>query len=317
MEVGGGGGGNGAPGNPIPCAAAATSDVGGTYTPYSDDGDIVTLPSITGSGAFPDVDGVDVSTCDNILLANQSDATANGIWHLNDADFPAVGWLLERVEVPGSTSYPTSATVLSGSQAGSWTTSDDTDIETGGETRWKPEGARNASFTPMVRAAAASTGNVAATYDNGAQSDGQGATLTKASAGAVPDQDGVTMAAGDVLLLRAQTDPKQNGLYIVETLGDGSTAFVLRRHHLQDLSEFVDGGMVYVEGGSTLAGFMYRQTTATPTLGTSSIVFAQMLPAVGPAQTIVGVRNDPEMALANLLTGLEDLGLIVDSTTPM
>ena len=36
----------------------------------------------------------------------------------------------------------------------------------------------------------------------------------------------------------------------------------------------------------------------------------------GADRTVTGTRDDPESALANLLTTLEELGIIVDGTTP-
>jgi hypothetical protein len=59
------------------------------------------------------------------------------------------------------------------------------------------------------------------------------------------------------------------------------------------------GGNAYVLSTLTHAGSAAGFFNATPTT----------------QPTVVGARNDPEDALANLLAALNTLGLIVDSTT--
>lgn len=303
--------------NDAACAAASTKDIGGTYSPREENGDLVIPSAINGSGTVPVVDGVTLKTCDNVLLKDQADARSNGVWHVDDDGSASGSWFLQRVYNQGFPDYPTIAYVIGGTQKGTWFTPDDSSVEAPEqETRWECYYAAESTVVPTPRAAAASTGNIAATYDNGPQDDGQGATLTKASAGALPSQDGVSLSAGDYLLVRAQTDPKENGLYTVDVLGDGSTAFVLRRHHLQDRTASLEGALVYVEGGSTLAGTFHLQTTAAPTPDTDNIVWQRLLLLTGPALNVTGARNDTEQALANLLTALESLGAITDSTTP-
>lgn len=300
------------------CEAASTADIGGTYSAGEDTGGLILPPGISGDGAVPVVDGVTLVASNNVLLKNQTNAASNGIWHVDDDGSGGSGWALGRVSNDYTNQWQNSAYVRSGDTHGGeyWWTPDDVDITyPEGATRWEP-------FPPpingiiVVRAAAASTGNIAATYTNGSQDDGQGARLTKASAGALPAQDGVTLVVGDVLLVRAQTTAAQNGLYVVQVVGSGSVAFVLGRHHQQDMSGVLNGGLAYVIGGSTLAGTFHLQTAASPTVGTTNLTYQRLLLLTGPAPTVIGARDNSEMALANLLTALEDLGAIVDSTTP-
>src|SRR6056300_799601 len=68
----------------------------------------------------------------------------------------------------------------------------------------------------------ASTANVAGTYDNGA------GTITAGSNGAL-SIDGQTPSASDRVLLKDQSDATENGIYVVTTVGDGSSAYVLTR----------------------------------------------------------------------------------------
>jgi hypothetical protein len=60
---------------------------------------------------------------------------------------------------------------------------------------------------------AATAGNLAGTYNNG--TSGVGATITKASNGSIGTIDGATVIVGDRILLRAQTDNKENGIYTI------------------------------------------------------------------------------------------------------
>jgi hypothetical protein len=53
--------------------------------------------------------------------------------------------------------------------------------------------------------------------------------LTADADGPLPDIDGVTLAANDRVLLTAQADARQNGVYIVTALGDVSSPWVLTR----------------------------------------------------------------------------------------
>ena len=116
----------------------------------------------------------------------------------------------------------------------------------------------------------ATTGNLSATYDNGA------GTLTADSNGAI-SIDGVTLVANDRVLVKDQTTQTQNGFYKVTTVGDGSTAFVLTRTPDADsASEITGGAFTFVEEGTANADNGYVAThNGEPTLGTTNITFDQ------------------------------------------
>jgi len=116
----------------------------------------------------------------------------------------------------------------------------------------------------------ASTANVAGTYDNGA------GTITAGSNGAF-SIDGQTPSTNDRVLLKDQTDPVENGLYRVTTVGDGSSAYVLTRTPDGDeATEITGGAFVFVEEGTANAdnGYVFTHN-GTPTLGTTDITVAQ------------------------------------------
>src|SRR5579871_3428451 len=73
----------------------------------------------------------------------------------------------------------------------------------------------------------ATTANLNATYNNGAS--GVGATLVNAGALAALVIDGNSVNVNDIILVKDQSLPAQNGLYIVTNPGSGSVAWVLER----------------------------------------------------------------------------------------
>ena len=124
---------------------------------------------------------------------------------------------------------------------------------------------------------AATSGNLAGTYNNG--TDGFGATLTKATNGAIGTIDGATVAVGNRILLRAQTDARENGIYTITAVGSASAPWQITRAADADnnpAAEVATGDFTFVTGGSTNGskGFIIT-TTGTITLGTTNVNYAQ------------------------------------------
>jgi hypothetical protein len=124
---------------------------------------------------------------------------------------------------------------------------------------------------------AATTGNLAGTYNNG--TDGVGATITAASNGAIGTIDGASVSVGSRILLRAQTDNKQNGVYTVTAVGSVSAPWVVTRATDADNNpsgELANGDFTFVTSGSTNGskGFILN-TTGSITIGTTGITYAQ------------------------------------------
>ena len=118
------------------------------------------------------------------------------------------------------------------------------------------------------------TANLAATYSNGTA--GVGATLTASSNGAL-SVDGSTPSVADRILVKDQSTAFQNGIYVVTTVGNGSTAFVLTRATPEDQpAELTGGAFVFVESGTANSdnGYVFTHTGA-PTFGTTSLDVAQ------------------------------------------
>jgi hypothetical protein len=138
-------------------------------------------------------------------------------------------------------------------------------------------------------AAAATTANLTATYNNGVS--GVGATLTNAGAQAAFAVDGYTAILGARILVKNQTAGAENGVYTVTTLGSGSTNWVLTRATDMDdvgnsSSQLGPGDYVFVSSGTQNAGTAWVVTTPLPiTIGTTPITFVQF---AGPGTYTAG-----------------------------
>ena len=137
----------------------------------------------------------------------------------------------------------------------------------------------------------ATTANLASTYNNGA------GTLTASSNGAL-SIDGSAASTNDRILVKNQTDTKQNGIYVVTATGDGSNPFVLTRAGDADAASEITGGtFTFVEEGTANSenGFVFTHD-GTPTLGTTAITVTQFSGAgqitAGAALTKTGNQLD-------------------------
>lgn len=136
------------------------------------------------------------------------------------------------------------------------------------------------------------TANLTATYNNG--SSGVGATLTNSGTQVALSIDGISLSVNDRVLVWQQTTQTQNGVYVVTTVGSGSTNWVLTRssdadtYSAQDTGGLGGGDYFYVQEGLTGAGDSYICTNeGTITFGTTAITFSQFSGAI----TYVGGTN--------------------------
>jgi hypothetical protein len=83
--------------------------------------------------------------------------------------------------------------------------------------------------------------------------------------------DGVTLAEGDRVLVKSQTNSAQNGIYVVQASGAA-----LRASDFNEPSEVNGGDFVFVTGGTLYDNTGWVQTsTGTVTIGTDPITFTQ------------------------------------------
>jgi microcystin-dependent protein len=98
--------------------------------------------------------------------------------------------------------------------------------------------------------------------------------------------DGVTLASGNRVLLKDQSAPAQNGIYVVQTTGSP-----LRATDFNEVIEINDG-YVLVDGGNTLKGSSWVVTSDVAVVGTDPIVFTQFSSAIsGLSKSAVGLGN--------------------------
>lgn len=112
------------------------------------------------------------------------------------------------------------------------------------------------------------------TYANGAS--GVGATLTGTANGALAAIDGQTPVLNDIILVKNEAAPANNGIYKLTQVGTGGTPYILTRDVRMDQSAEVGGTTVVVETGTTNSGSLWYTGVNAPTMGTTSITFTQM-----------------------------------------
>lgn len=121
---------------------------------------------------------------------------------------------------------------------------------------------------------AASTVNLAGyTYNNG--SSGVGATLTAGSNGAF-SIDGVSPALNARILIKNQSTSSQNGVYVLTTVGDGSTPAVLTRApDYNTAAQINPGDYIIITNGATQTNSSWVETAVVNTIGVDPITFSQ------------------------------------------
>lgn len=130
-----------------------------------------------------------------------------------------------------------------------------------------------AGLSTKPQVVAASTGNIAGTYDNG--TDGVGATLNLGQL-ATLDIDGITSwSLLDGILLKDQTTPAENGRWVVDQIGnDTDTDWILRRCSLCDTADEIPGAYIFVVDGATneqTGWVLHVDNPATFVVGTDDI----------------------------------------------
>lgn len=319
FEAGGGAGG----GPPTPTAKAATT--GGLPASTYDNGASGQGAKLTAgaNGAIPPIDGQSVGTCDFIVVKNQAAPLENGYYHVEDGGSPTAPWVLTRATSANESSeFPIVVNVVGGTQAGKWWGGslfgdpDDgglvlPDPDIGSDpitwTPWPPKKNKH-QHQGFERVDASTTGPLpASTYANG--NSGRGATLTADVNGALPAQDTITLTVGEELLVRNQALDLENGVYVVSQVGDGSNPWILRRHHLFAFDGGLDGHLVFVLAGATVARTTFRQTTANPDVGVDSIVYVDESLGAPAAHDLGGAEHNAD-TLANLNAKVSDATLI-------
>jgi len=166
--------------------------------------------------------------------------------------------------------------------------------------------------TPVKYEVPNTTGNLTATYNNG--SSGVGATLTNAGTLGAFTPDGVVASVNDRILIYNQTNAYENGVYVVTTVGDGSTPWVLTRASDANTYDPISpnslggGDAFFVTSGNTGAGETYVcNNVGTITFGTTAITFVQVsatqVYSAGTGLTLTGTTFSLTAPVATSLGG--------------
>ena len=98
--------------------------------------------------------------------------------------------------------------------------------------------------------------------------------------------DGVTLTAGQLLLVKNEGTSGHNGIYTVSALGGSSTAYVLTRYTGMNDPSQVAGAFVYVQNGTANGGLLYGAGAWTGTLGTTAMPWTQIGGSAGSLDAI-------------------------------
>lgn len=107
----------------------------------------------------------------------------------------------------------------------------------------------------------ATTANLAATYDNG--TSGVGASLTADTNGSFPVIDGYQLQIGENILVKNQTNPIENGSYILTQAGDASNPWILTRCDFCNEADEIRGAFEFVTQGTQFGNTGFVATVPT------------------------------------------------------
>ena len=151
-----------------------------------------------------------------------------------------------------------------------------------------------------------------------AATTGTNITLT---AGAPNTLDGVTLHTNDRVLVKDQSDDKQNGIYYVATLGSGANGTWTRTTDADTGAKLVTGSYIFISGGTVNVQSSWTMvTTGTITIGTSSITWnlfsqtTQILASNIIGQIVGSQVQNGAINTAKFATGLTPVEIV--STLP-
>jgi hypothetical protein len=130
------------------------------------------------------------------------------------------------------------------------------------------------------------------------------------SGGAPNTYDGVSLAAGDRILVAGQSTASQNGIYIVQTLGAGSNGTWVRSFDANSSDRVTPGLTTTIEDG-TYVGKAWRLTTGNPiTLGTTNLTFVD---SAGAAGGVAGANRNVQYNSSGAFAGAADFNYYAET----
>ena len=264
---------NAAPDQVVSLTGAGTTSISGSYPSFtitSNDQFVGTVTSVAASGGTTGLtfSGSPITTSGTLTLSGTL-AVANGGTGATNAGTARSNL---SAAASGANTDITSIALTSGTITTAPVSGTDIVNKT-----YADSIASGINFHQSVRLATAAA-LPANTYNNG--SSGVGATLTGNANGAL-SVDGVTVVAGNRILVKNEATGANNGVYVVTQVGNGSTPYILTRATDFDsagtgVDQIDEGDFFLVIAGSTQANTSWVQQTPLPiTVGTTAIVFTQ------------------------------------------
>ena len=156
----------------------------------------------------------------------------------------------------------------------------------------------------------ATTANLAATYDNG--TSGAGATLTNSGTQSTLVVDGITLAAGNRVLVKDQTDSIQNGIYTVTNVGSATENWILTRSmDFDSPSQMVRGEVIDVISGTDNSVTAWMLTSIVTNIGTDSIIFAKL-----SQNGITGVQGSVDQIVVTIDNNIATISIAPNPIIP-
>jgi hypothetical protein len=177
------------------------------------------------------------------------------------------------------------------------------------------------NFTPALGTDAVNktyVDNIALGLNDWKQSVRAATTANVTLASAAPNTlDGVTLATNDRILVKNQTAPAENGIYVVTTLGTGANGVWTRATDADTSAKVTTGMYVYVEEGTTAGRSQWVLSTPGPiTLGTTGLTFVKFNGgATLTAGNGIDITGDTLSVKVNASTTYLQYGILYHDTT--
>lgn len=142
---------------------------------------------------------------------------------------------------------------------------------------------------------------VAASVANHPATAGAGFQILTGTSAGVLVVDGQSTSVGQRVLIKAQADATQNGIYMVTDPGTAGTPFVITRTTDANSAEELTGALTFVTGGNTLDGTIwFCEFTNSDVLGTDDVVWVQF------GQTVTYTAGDGLQLTGSVFSALPD-----------
>lgn len=113
--------------------------------------------------------------------------------------------------------------------------------------------------------------------------------------------DTITLVKGNRVLVWQQNTASQNGIYVVQTVGDGSSGTWIRANDFDTSAKVSAGVTVRIEQGNLFKDVAFTLTTDNPiTLGSTELVFAKDATVAGTDTQVQYNNNGALAGSANL-----------------